>query len=88
VDSLKIDKSFVRQLATDPSDLAIVRSIVELGHNLGLRVIAEGVEDAASWEKLGEHGCDAGQGYYLGRPTPPSDFERWLRNSPWGTRPA
>jgi EAL domain-containing protein (putative c-di-GMP-specific phosphodiesterase class I) len=88
VDSLKIDKSFVRQLATDPSDLAIVRSIVELGHNLGLRVIAEGVEDAASWDKLGEHGCDAGQGYYLGRPTPPSDFERWLRSSPWGTRAA
>jgi EAL domain-containing protein (putative c-di-GMP-specific phosphodiesterase class I) len=84
VDSLKIDKSFVRQLATDPSDLAIVRSIVELGHNLGLRVIAEGVEDAASWEKLADHGCDAGQGYYLGRPTPPSDFERWLRLSEWG----
>lgn len=84
VDSLKIDKSFVCQLATDPSDLAIVRSIVELGHNLGLRVVAEGVEDATSWERLVEHGCDSAQGNYLSRPVPPHQFETWLRTSQWG----
>ncbi len=78
VDVLKIDKSFILQLATDPSDLAIVRSVIELGHNLGLTVVAEGVEDAASWRRLTELGCDTVQGYYFGRPAPAAEFERWL----------
>jgi predicted signal transduction protein with EAL and GGDEF domain len=84
VDGLKIDRSFVRELATDPSDLAIVHSVVELGHNLGLKVVAEGVEDNQSWQRLAQLGCDAGQGYYLSRPAPATELESWLQTSPWG----
>jgi EAL domain-containing protein (putative c-di-GMP-specific phosphodiesterase class I) len=86
VDALKIDKSFVQKLATDASDRAIVPSDVELGHNLGLRVVAEGVEDTVSYEQLARLGCDLAQGYYLGRPMPASDLERWLSSAPWGLR--
>lgn len=84
VDALKIDKSFVRKLATDASDRAIVRSTVELGHNLGLRVVAEGVEDTVSYEQLARLGCDLAQGYYLGRPMPASDLDRWPADTPFG----
>ncbi len=84
VDALKIDKSFVQKLATDASDRAIVRSTVELGHNLGLRVVAEGVEDTISYEQLARLGCDLAQGYYLGRPMPAADLQRWLLNAPFG----
>jgi len=68
VDELKIDRSFVRELADDSDDLAIVRSTISLGHDLGLSVVAEGIEDALTWDLLQEHGCDVGQGYHLGRP--------------------
>lgn len=84
VDALKIDKSFVRNLATDPSDRAIVRSAVELGHNLGLQVVAEGVEDTLSYQQLSHLGCDFAQGYYMGRPMPVADLEQWLSNAPFG----
>ncbi len=84
VDALKIDKSFVQKLATDASDRAIVRSAVELGHNLGLRVVAEGVEDTISYERLTRLGCDLAQGYYMGRPMPAPELERWLTTTPWG----
>jgi EAL domain-containing protein (putative c-di-GMP-specific phosphodiesterase class I) len=70
VHTLKIDRSFVQRLATDDEDLKIVCSTIDLGHCLGLRVIAEGVEDAASLELLRRHGCDLVQGYHLGRPVP------------------
>ena len=68
VDELKIDRSFVRELAEDQDDLAIVRSTISLGHDLGLSIVAEGIEDVATWDLLRELGCDIGQGYYLGRP--------------------
>jgi EAL domain-containing protein (putative c-di-GMP-specific phosphodiesterase class I) len=68
VDELKIDRSFIRELATDDHDLAIVRSTIGLGHDLGLRIVAEGIEDAATWERLHRLGCDVAQGYYIGRP--------------------
>ena len=84
VDALKIDKSFVQKLATNSSDRAIVRSTVELGHNLGLRVVAEGVEDTVSYEQLARLGCDLAQGYYLGRPMPEADLHRWLTDAPFG----
>jgi EAL domain-containing protein (putative c-di-GMP-specific phosphodiesterase class I) len=84
VDALKIDKSFVQNLASDASDRAIVRSAVELGHNLGLQVVAEGVEDTDSYDQLVRLGCDLVQGYYMGRPMPIDDFERWLANAPFG----
>jgi EAL domain-containing protein (putative c-di-GMP-specific phosphodiesterase class I) len=85
LDALKIDKSFVKELAVNTRDRAIVRSTIELGHELGLLVVAEGVEDQASWDALGSLGCDLAQGYYLSRPLPPLDFERWLRHSSWST---
>lgn len=68
VDELKIERSFIRDLATDEHDLAIVRATINLGHALGLRVVAEGIEDAATWERLCREGCDVAQGYFLGRP--------------------
>jgi EAL domain-containing protein (putative c-di-GMP-specific phosphodiesterase class I) len=70
LDQLKIDQSFVRDVLTDPSDAVIARTIVALGHSLGLQVIAEGVETAAQHDFLAGIGCDAFQGYYFGRPVP------------------
>ena len=75
VDELKIDRSFVSQMAISASDAVIVRSTIDLGHNLGLRVVAEGVETQHAWEQLSELGCDIAQGYYLGRPMPAADLE-------------
>ncbi|MCA1646273.1 MAG: EAL domain-containing protein [Chloroflexi bacterium] len=68
VDELKIDRSFIRDLATDDDDLAIVRSTISLGHDLGLTIVAEGIEDAGTWDLLRRLGCDIAQGYFLGRP--------------------
>jgi len=83
VDELKIDKGFVREMATDEIDGAIVASTVALGHALGLRVVAEGIEDRATWEMLVGMGCDVAQGYYLSRPLPPDALARWLSEAPW-----
>jgi EAL domain-containing protein (putative c-di-GMP-specific phosphodiesterase class I) len=68
VDELKIDRSFICDLATDRDDMAIVRSTINLGHDLGLSVVAEGVEDVGTSELLRELGCDIAQGFYPGRP--------------------
>jgi diguanylate cyclase (GGDEF)-like protein len=68
---LKIDKSFVLNMQADPDDAVIVRSTIDLGHNLGLTVVAEGVEDLSAWQELDILGCDTIQGYYLARPSPP-----------------
>jgi len=84
VAKIKIDKSFVKDMATNHSDAVIVRSTVELGHNLGLKVVAEGVEDQAAWDKLKGLGCDSAQGYYMSRPLPSVEFLGWLEKSPWG----
>jgi diguanylate cyclase (GGDEF)-like protein len=78
VDELKIDRSFVGQMATSQSDAVIVRSTIDLGHNLGLRVVAEGVETQHAWEQLTALGCDTAQGYYLGRPVPAEELEAQL----------
>lgn len=84
VDELKIDKSFVLQLdAPADDDLVIVRSTIELGHQMGLKVIAEGVESLASWTILKGLGCDMAQGYYISRPLPADEFQRWMRESDW-----
>jgi EAL domain-containing protein (putative c-di-GMP-specific phosphodiesterase class I) len=76
---LKIDASFVQGLARNDRDQAIVRSTIELGHRLGLTVVAEGVEDATTLAVLTELGCDQGQGYFLGRPMAADDLEQWMR---------
>jgi diguanylate cyclase (GGDEF)-like protein len=80
IDDLKIDRSFVSPMLNDESDLIIVRSTINLGHDLGLKVIAEGVEDGDTLQRLALLGCDLAQGYHLSRPLPPSDFERWLQD--------
>ncbi len=84
VAKIKIDKSFVKDMAVNHNDAVIVRSTVELGHNLGLKVVAEGVESEAAWDRLKALGCDDAQGYYLSRPLPPDKFAEWLQQSPWG----
>jgi diguanylate cyclase (GGDEF)-like protein/PAS domain S-box-containing protein len=87
VDELKVDKSFVTSLATTGDDAIIVRSTIDLAHNLGLRVVAEGVEDENVLKTLVEYGCDAAQGYLFGRPVPVGELDRWLTESPYGVRP-
>ncbi len=71
IDELKIDKSFIMQLDPTSSDAIIVASTIELGHNLGLRIVAEGVEDGATLQWLSALGCDVAQGYHVGRPMTP-----------------
>ena len=78
VDEVKIDKSFVLGLASDLGDLAVVRAIVELGHSLGLSVVAEGVEQDATRDQLVEMGCDIAQGYLISRPLGSDRFDAWL----------
>jgi EAL domain-containing protein (putative c-di-GMP-specific phosphodiesterase class I) len=73
VDVLKIDRSFVTGMAHDESDRAIVRSTVDLGHNLGLTVVAEGVETAGLWDELKALGCDLAQGWHIAYPAPAAD---------------
>ena len=75
---LKIDKSFVLGMAQNSNDAVIVRSTIELGHNLGLRMVAEGVEDAATWSMLRSLGCDVIQGYHLSPPLPVDELEEWM----------
>ncbi len=81
VDVLKIDKSFVVDMESDDNDATIVRSTIDLGHNLGLEVVAEGVESEEIWNDLARLGCDIAQGYYLGRPMPPEVLPSWLEET-------
>jgi len=84
IDEIKIDRSFVTNLVSDPSDAVIVRSTIELGHNLGLIVVAEGVENEGTLEVLIENGCDSAQGYFFSRPCPADELTRWLTESRFG----
>jgi|HubBroStandDraft_6_1064221.scaffolds.fasta_scaffold16419_5 diguanylate cyclase (GGDEF)-like protein len=78
IDELKIDRSFVSPMLSDESDLIIVRSTINLGHDLGLKVVAEGVEDVATLHRLGGLGCDLAQGYHFSKPLPPEAFNKWM----------
>ncbi|HEY3303485.1 MAG TPA: EAL domain-containing protein [Candidatus Binatia bacterium] len=84
VNEIKIDQSFVAGLTTDPDSAAIVRSTIDLGRDLGLTVVAEGVEDQNTWENLAALGCDAAQGYHMCRPAPAEELTLWMNESPWG----
>lgn len=78
VHQIKIDRSFTKEMALNPDDAAIVRSTIELGHNLGLKVVAEGVENQETWGRLESLNCDAAQGYHISHPLPPFELNRWL----------
>ncbi|OPF72599.1 GGDEF-domain containing protein [Streptomyces antioxidans] len=79
VSELKIDRSFVARLAVDNEDAEIVRCTVDLAHSLGLLVVAEGVEDDETWERLRDLGCDAVQGWLVAAAMPPDEMTAWLR---------
>lgn len=81
VDELKIDKSFIINMPQNTSDDVIVRSTIELAHNLGLEVVAEGVEDENVYHKLLDYGCDTAQGFYMCKPLPADELSRWLKKS-------
>lgn len=80
---LKIDRSFVQNMVDDPNDTVIVRSTIELAHNLGLRVVAEGVENEAILRQLVVLGCDQAQGYHFSKPVSAVDFEAWVHARVW-----
>jgi diguanylate cyclase (GGDEF)-like protein len=87
VDELKIDKSFVMDMVENENDAVIVRSTIDLAHNLGLKVTAEGVETQDAWYILSMLGCDCSQGYFMGRPMPIEKLGAWLRESTWSNVP-
>jgi diguanylate cyclase (GGDEF)-like protein len=78
VDELKIDRSFIQQMDSGDSGTVLVNAAISLGHNLGLTVVAEGIEDAGTAVRLRELGCDIAQGYHFGRPMPPADLMAWV----------
>ncbi len=78
VSEIKVDRSFVQRMTSDADDAVIVRSIVDLAHSLGLRVVAEGVETVDTWRALQALGCDLAQGYLISRPLPGDELTRWL----------
>jgi EAL domain-containing protein (putative c-di-GMP-specific phosphodiesterase class I) len=82
LDEVKIDRSFVAGMAEDENDAVIVRSTIDLGRNLGLDVVAEGVEDEETLRELGALRCDVAQGFFLSRPLPADDVAAWLRERP------
>ena len=78
VSEIKVDRSFVQRMTSDADDAVIVRSIVDLAHSLGLRVVAEGVETVDTWRALQALGCDLAQGFLISRPLPGDQLTRWL----------
>ena len=84
VNAVKIDKSFVVDMTQNKDAALIVRTIIDLAHNLGMRVVAEGVETQATWDQLAAYGCDEAQGYFISHPLPAGQFEQWAGTSdPW-----
>jgi diguanylate cyclase len=78
VNTLKIDRSFITDLAVDDQDRAVTQSVIDLGHRLGLSVLAEGIETEETWNQLRGLGCDEGQGFLLARPMPAEQIEGWI----------
>ena len=88
MDEIKIDKSFVMDMISDKDDYIIVRSTIDLAHNMGRKVIAEGVESPEIWDALEKMGCDMAQGNYISMPQPADDFAEWLQESQWNLKRA
>jgi diguanylate cyclase (GGDEF)-like protein/PAS domain S-box-containing protein len=86
VDELKIDKSFVMGIIEDDNDAVIVRSTIDLAHNIGLKVVAEGVENQVVYNLLSGLHCDAAQGYYMGEAMSAAELIKWLHDSPFGLK--
>ena len=89
VSELKIDRSFVMDLPLNEDNAVLIQSAVDLGHNLGLNVVAEGVEDEATLQRLREMGCDLAQGYHIRRPAPAEALDDWMQANilaPQGTQ--
>jgi len=84
IDEIKIDKSFVSGMNGSDADAAIVRTVIDLAHNLGKQVCAEGVEDEATWARLREMGCDLAQGYWISKPLSAREMLQWLVSTSWG----
>jgi diguanylate cyclase (GGDEF)-like protein len=78
IHTLKIDQSFIVDVAFDQQDIAIVRSIIDLGHNLGYKVVAEGVENGLAWDMLNDLGCDTAQGFHISKPLADHHLSSWL----------
>ena len=78
IDTIKIDKSFVMDMASDANDAAIVRATLGMAHNLGLKVVAEGIETQEAWHMLEKLGCDVAQGYLISRPLPADQLNTLL----------
>lgn len=83
IQRIKINRSFVTNMLQNDNDAAIVRYTIDLAHGLGLQVIAEGVENEATWDELRTLGCDGALGYYVGSPMPAEELTAWLERSPW-----
>jgi diguanylate cyclase (GGDEF)-like protein len=79
VDEMKIDRSFIQSLESDPEFATVVRSAIEMGHGLGLKVVAEGIESAGAAKRLRDFGCDIAQGYFHAKPMPLQDFVAWMQ---------
>lgn len=84
VAEMKANRSFVTSLTSVSDDAVIVRSVIDLAHNLGVKVVAEGVEDETTMRALIEYGCDAASGHHFSRPIPGADLTQWLPTSPFG----
>jgi EAL domain-containing protein (putative c-di-GMP-specific phosphodiesterase class I) len=82
VHEMKIDRSFIQNLESDPEFITVVRSAIDMAHGLGLKVVAEGIETAAAGNRLREFGCDIAQGYFYSKPMPRESFEKWLEGRP------
>ena len=82
VDELKIDRSFVQHLISDKKDAAIVRSTISLAHDLGLKVVAEAIEDQETWARLAALKCETAQGYLISWPMPAQQLPAWVRGQP------
>jgi len=83
VDEIKVDRSFVMEMIEDKDDDIIVRATIEVAHNLGLKIVAEGVHDKQTWERLKTLSCDIAQGHYISKPLSAAEFSVWLSGNEW-----